>query len=68
MSKTKEKQEQPKEFSFPVVMYYIARFFNKHPRLTLKLSDWESKRLRKKTKQVAIDRPIYVLGIARAGT
>ncbi|MCG3220983.1 MAG: sulfotransferase, partial [Candidatus Heimdallarchaeota archaeon] len=68
MSKAKVKQDQPKEFTFPVAMYYIARFFNKHPRLTLKLSDWESKRLRKKTKQVVIERPIYVLGLARAGT
>ncbi len=49
-------------------MYYIARFFNKHPRLTLKLSNWESKRMRKKTRQVVIERPIFVLGLARAGT
>jgi hypothetical protein len=61
-------QKSPEEFSFPVPMYYLARFFNRHPKFNLKLSNWESKRLRKKIEKTKIDRPIFVLAFARAGT
>lgn len=68
-SETKQKQhKEPKEFSFPVPMYYIARFFNRRPKFNLKISNWESKKLRKKIEKTKIDRPIFVLGFARAGT
>lgn len=57
-----------KDFSYPSGMYYLARFFYNHPRLALKVNDWESWFLRNKMAERSLDRPIYISGLVRAGT
>jgi len=57
-----------KEFDFPVPMYFIAKFFHEFPWFANSLHTVESFWLKKKLKNTRIDRPIYILGLARAGT
>ncbi len=68
MSEANPNPKKIKEFKFPVPMYYVARFFDNHPKLAFKLSKWESRRLRKKMEKIEEVKPIYVTGFARAGT
>ncbi len=60
--------ERPQKFKFPRSMYFIARFFHNHPKFNLKLSNLEARCLRRKIKNLEVDRPIYVTGLARAGS
>ncbi|MCG3260851.1 MAG: sulfotransferase, partial [Candidatus Heimdallarchaeota archaeon] len=68
MTKSRFSIDRPQPFKFPVSMYYLARFFYNHPKFNLKLSNWESKLLRKKIENLKVDRPVYVTGLARAGS
>jgi len=68
MTRSRNPSTQPPPFKFPVLMYYVARFFHNHSKFNLKLNKWESKRLRKKIEDLPVDRPIYVTGLARAGS
>lgn len=52
----------------PPATYYIIRTVNALSPLFFRLSDLETKRLARPLKAVRIDRPIYICGIARAGT
>ncbi len=64
----KKKSRKYKEFDFPVPMYFIAKFFHEFPFLANAVHTIESFQLKKKLEQVDIDRPIYIIGLARAGT
>ena len=57
-----------KEFDFPEPMYFIAKFFHEFPFLANVVHTVESFKLRKKLDGFSIDRPIYITGLARAGT
>ncbi len=66
--RNKTKNLKIREFSFPLSMYYFARFFFNHHKFNMKLNRWESKKLHKRTTNISIDRPIYITGLTRAGT
>ena len=68
MTESRFSIDKPQPFKFPVSMYYLARFFHNHPKFNLKLSNWESKLLRKKIENLKVDKPVYVTGLARAGS
>lgn len=68
MNKAKTATKEPNPFKFPVPVYYIYRFFYNHPKFNMKLSRMETKRLRKKIKDLKLEKPIYVMSLARAGT
>lgn len=57
-----------KEFDFPVPMYFIAKFFHEFPLLANVVHTFESFQLKKKLESFRIDQPIYITGLARAGT
>ncbi len=52
----------------PPATYYIIRTVDTLSPLFFRLSELETRRLSDKLKPVRIDRPIYICGIARAGT
>ncbi len=64
----KGETKKHKEFQFPEPMYFIVKFFNEFQRLANSLNTVESYWLKSKIKRVTIDRPIYITGLARAGT
>ncbi|MEE9409864.1 MAG: sulfotransferase [Candidatus Heimdallarchaeota archaeon] len=66
--RNRKKSLEIREFSFPLSMYYIARYFYNHHKFNMKLNRWESKKLQKRTANILIDRPIYITGLTRAGT
>lgn len=57
-----------KQFDFPAPMYFIAKIAHSFPSLANTMSKAESIYLRKGMQDYRIDRPIYVTGMARAGT
>jgi hypothetical protein len=56
------------KFELPVGTYYLARTVYAFRRFFLLLSRWETRRLKRRHQLPAVERPIYVTGIARAGT
>lgn len=46
----------------------VGGFIERHPRFVRRLADWESRLLRERLGGTAIDRPVYVAGIARSGS
>ncbi len=65
--KSKDKDGLP-EFTFPVSMYYLMKLLNKTKLTTIKLGNFESRFMKKKINKIEIEKPIYVVGLARAGT
>ena len=65
--KSKDNSDLP-EFTFPVSMYYLMKILNKTKLTTTWLGNFESSCMRKKIRKKAFDDPIYVVGLARAGT
>jgi hypothetical protein len=68
MKLRRTERETAKQFDFPAPMYYIAKFAHQFPRLANMMDRTESIVLRKQLSNHIIDRPIYVTGMARAGT
>lgn len=64
----KSKTKKHKDFDFPVPMYFIVKFFHEFPFLANMVNMIESFQLKKKIEKVIIDRPVFVTGLARAGT
>ncbi|MFX0016510.1 MAG: sulfotransferase [Promethearchaeota archaeon] len=62
------KTKKYKEFDFPVPMYFIVKFFHEFPFLASMVHTIESFQLKHALEQTFIDRPIYITGLARAGT
>jgi hypothetical protein len=60
--------EKHKQFDFPAPMYFIAKMAHQFPSVANGLHKTESIYLRKRLRKYTIDRPIYVTGMARAGT
>ncbi|MHA1199871.1 MAG: sulfotransferase family protein [Candidatus Heimdallarchaeaceae archaeon] len=65
--KEKDKDELP-EFTFPVSMYYLMKFLNKTKLTTIRLGNFETRCMRKKIRKTNLEKPIYVVGLSRAGT
>jgi len=57
-----------KEFDFPAPMYFIVKFFHQFPSLGKTIHTIESFQMKKKLKTTKIEKPIYITGLARAGT
>lgn len=56
------------KFQLPIGTYYVARFVKLFRRGFILLSRWETRRLSKRFDRTEIDRPVYITGLARAGT
>ncbi|MFW9834166.1 MAG: sulfotransferase [Candidatus Thorarchaeota archaeon] len=66
--KIKRKESDKAQFDFPTPMYYIARLVKSVPSLADTLDSLESSKSGKNLDAYHVDRPIYVTGLARAGT
>jgi hypothetical protein len=55
-------------FSVPAGLYWFVRFVNLTAPLFMELGQLESKALASRMAAIPIDRPIYILGLPRAGT
>ena len=56
------------QFSVPAGFYWFVKFVNATAPLFVKLGELESKSLAGRIAAIPIDRPIYILGLPRAGT
>ncbi|MHA1937062.1 MAG: sulfotransferase [Candidatus Thorarchaeota archaeon] len=68
MKLRRTKKEKHKQFDFPAPMYFIAKLAHQLPTLANAMHQTESIYLRTRLKDYSVDRPIYVTGMARAGT
>ncbi|MFX1285684.1 MAG: sulfotransferase [Promethearchaeota archaeon] len=64
----KQKSSKYKEFDFPAPMYFIVKFFHEFSFLANVVHTVESFHLKKRIDKINIDKPIYIIGLARAGT
>lgn len=55
-------------FQVPLGTHLLSSFVHRHRRLWTWMGNLESQTLREKIEQTPIDRPVYVAGLARAGT
>ena len=55
-------------FQVPFFSHWLSGFVHRHPRLWTALGNLESLTLRDEIEHINIDRPVYVAGLARAGT
>lgn len=55
-------------FQVPTWVHLLGGFISRHPKLWIKLGEVESSYLAEDIAALAIDRPIYVAGLARSGT
>jgi hypothetical protein len=65
---TTHPKPKAERFSVPAGLYWFVRFVNATAPVFLKLGDLESKTLASRLDAIPIDRPIYILGLPRAGT
>ncbi|MFW9886863.1 MAG: sulfotransferase [Candidatus Thorarchaeota archaeon] len=68
MKLRRTEKETAKQFDFPAPMYFIAKLVHQFPTIANLMNKTESLVLRRQMADYAIDRPIYVTGMARAGT
>jgi hypothetical protein len=68
MKLRRTEKETAKQFDFPAPMYFIAKLVHQFPTIANLMNRTESLILRRQMTDYAIDRPIYVTGMARAGT
>jgi len=45
-----------------------GKFVNKHPKIMIRLGDWETNQVQDKLINLPIESPIYITGLARSGT
>jgi len=55
-------------FSVPAGLYWFVKFVNRTAPLFIRLGQVESKALASRMAAIPVDRPIYILGLPRAGT
>ena len=71
MTNTKEKSRNQNSLDFPFigyVGYVVTKFFSSFTKLSYLLDRIETLLLRDRINELTIDRPIYIVGLARAGT
>lgn len=66
--KIKRSESGKAQFDFPAPMYYIAKLVRTIPAVGDTLHTLEFSRMKKSIESLKVDRPIYVTGLARAGT
>jgi len=66
--KLKRKESDKAKFSFPAPIYYIAKLAQVLPSFADTLHSLETSKYGKRLDTIQVDRPIYVTGVARAGT
>ncbi|MBD3351269.1 MAG: hypothetical protein GF364_07260, partial [Candidatus Lokiarchaeota archaeon] len=68
MTNKDRKQTENNDYEYPKPIYYMARFFDLiHPAI-MALDELESYILKKRMSKIDIIKPIYINGVARAGT
>lgn len=55
-------------FAVPAWMHRLGGWLHRHPRAAIRLGDIETRLLQEAIADVTVDRPIYIAGLARAGT
>lgn len=71
MTNTKKKSRNQNSLDFPFIGYVgyaVTKFFSSFTKLSYLLDRIETLLLRNRINELTIDRPIYILGLARAGT
>jgi len=71
MTNTKEKSRKQNRLDFPYIEYIgyaVTKFFSSFTKLSYLLDRIETLLLRDRINELTIDRPIYIVGLARAGT
>jgi len=71
MTNTKEKSRKQNRLDFPYIGYIgyaVTKFFSSFTKLSYLLDRIETLLLRDRINELTIDRPIYIVGLARAGT
>ena len=66
--KIKRSESGKAQFDFPAPMYFIAKLAGSFPTIGDTLHTLEFSRKKKSLEAMSVDRPIYVTGLARAGT
>ncbi|MFW9787374.1 MAG: sulfotransferase [Candidatus Thorarchaeota archaeon] len=66
--KIKRRESDKAQFEFPTPMYYIAKLAKSVPAFADLLHTLEFRKYGKQLESYQVDRPIFVTGIARAGT
>ena len=66
--KFKRKESGKPQFDFPAPMYFIAKMVKSVPSLGNTLHSLELSKTGERIQTIQVDRPIYVTGLARAGT
>jgi hypothetical protein len=66
--KIKRRESGKAQFDFPAPMYYLAKLVRTIPAVGDTLHTLEFLRMKKSIETLKVDRPIYVTGLARAGT
>jgi hypothetical protein len=66
--KIKRRESDKAQFDFPAPMYFIAKLTRSVPALANTLHSLETSKFGKRLDSYQVDRPIYVTGVARAGT
>ena len=66
--KIKRTESGKAQFDFPAPMYYIAKLVKTIPAVADTIHTLEYSKMRKGLESLKVDRPIYVTGLARAGT
>ena len=66
--KIKRAESGKPQFDFPAPMYYIAKLVRTIPAVGDTLHTLEFSKMKKSMESLTVDRPIYVTGLARAGT
>ena len=60
--------KRDEQFRVPSWMHHLGGFVTRHRDLAVRLGNLESRYLAESLSSIAIDRPIYIAGLARAGT
>lgn len=66
--KIKRAESGKAQFDFPAPMYYIAKLVRTIPAVGDTLHTLEFSKMKRSIESLKVDRPIYVTGLARAGT
>ncbi|MBS3794143.1 MAG: sulfotransferase [Candidatus Thorarchaeota archaeon] len=66
--KIRRKSDGKPGFTFPLPTYFLAKLVHSNPQIGDALHGLESRYLNSKLNKTRIEKPIYVVGLARAGT
>lgn len=71
MSDSRRSRPQPdalESFAVPGWMHHLGGWLHRHPRAAIRLGNLETRMIQEAIADRAVDRPIYIAGLARSGT